>query len=238
MKDLDLEGRHVVVTGGAGALGHAVVKRLLALGAVCHVPCVDRAELERFDLADRLRVEATAPVDLGDPRQVNAYYEALDELWASIHCAGGFSMADISAIEDDDFRRMMRLNAETAFWCCRAAVRAMRATDPAAGGRIVNVAARVALEPREGAGKTAYAMSKAAVAALTQGLAEELADDAVWINAVAPSILDTPANRDAMPDADHTRWPTTAEVAETIVFLASPLNRSTRGGVLPVYGKS
>jgi NAD(P)-dependent dehydrogenase (short-subunit alcohol dehydrogenase family) len=119
--------------------------------------------------------------------------------------------------------------------CCRAAVTAMAG---GAGGRIVNVAARPALEWRSGAGMVAYTASKAAVAALTVALAEEVAKDGILVNAVAPSIMDTDANRQAMPKADYALWPKVEEVAATIVFLASPGNRVTRGGIVPVYGKS
>jgi NAD(P)-dependent dehydrogenase (short-subunit alcohol dehydrogenase family) len=83
-----------------------------------------------------------------------------------------------------------------------------------------------------------YTASKSAVAALTQSLAQELTEEEIWVNAVAPSILDTPANRAAMPDADHSRWVAPAALAEIIVFLASPANRVTRGAVIPVYGGS
>jgi NAD(P)-dependent dehydrogenase (short-subunit alcohol dehydrogenase family) len=106
------------------------------------------------------------------------------------------------------------------------------------GGRIVNVAARPALEPRTGAGMTAYAASKSAVAALTAALAEEVVKDGILVNAVAPSTMDTPANRKAMPKADFAAWPKVDEVAATICFLASPQNMVTRGGVVPVYGRS
>ena len=126
------------------------------------------------------------------------------------------------------------INLVTAFLCCRAAVTAMTRTG--AGGRIVNVAARPALEWRTGAGMAAYAASKAAVAALTVALAEEVAKAGILVNAVAPSIMDTPANRAAMPKADHAAWPKVEEVAATILFLASPDNKVTRGGVVPVYG--
>jgi NAD(P)-dependent dehydrogenase (short-subunit alcohol dehydrogenase family) len=124
----------------------------------------------------------------------------------------------------------------SCFLCCRAAVKAIARTGR--GGRIVNVAARPALEWRTGAGMTAYAASKAAVAALTAALAEEVAKNGILVNAVAPSIMDTPANRKAMPKADHSAWPKVDEVAATIAFLASPDNAVTRGGVIPVYGQS
>jgi NAD(P)-dependent dehydrogenase (short-subunit alcohol dehydrogenase family) len=107
-----------------------------------------------------------------------------------------------------------------------------------AGGRIVNVSARAGLEWRSGAGMTAYTVSKAGVAAFTAALAEEVAKDGILVNAVAPSIMDTQANRSAMPKADTALWPKVEEVAATVVFLASPDNRVTRGGIVPVYGKS
>ena len=106
------------------------------------------------------------------------------------------------------------------------------------GGRIVNVAARPALEPRLGAGMTAYTIAKSGVAALTIALAEEVAKQGILVNAVAPSIMDTPANRAAMPKADFDKWPKVEDVAATILFLASPGNTVTRGAIVPVYGKS
>src|SRR5262249_1942745 len=103
---------------------------------------------------------------------------------------------------------------------------------------IVNVAARPALEWRSGAGMAAYAASKAAVAAMTAALAEEGAKQNILVNAGVPSIMDTPANRKAMPKADHDAWPQGDEVAATILFLASPDNKVTRGALVPVYGRS
>ena len=226
---------HVVVTGGTGALGTAVVGRLLAAGATCHVPSIAEEELGVFPHSGHERVRVVHPVDLAREDDVVAFYEAIPELWASIQVAGGFAMAPFAETRLEDYERLMAMNATTAFLCCREAVRRIR-QGAAEGGRLVNVAARPALEPRSGAAMVAYTMSKSAVAALTVSLAEELAAEGIWANAVAPSILDTPANRSAMPDARHDRWPGLDEVAATIVFLASPENRSSRGGVVPVYG--
>ena len=106
------------------------------------------------------------------------------------------------------------------------------------GGRIVNVAARHALEWRGGAGLAAYTASKAAVAALTVALSEEVVKEGILVNAVAPSIMDTPPNRATMPKADYKAWPKVEEVAPTILFLASPENKVTRGAVVAVYGRS
>ncbi len=227
---------HIVVTGGTGALGSAVVGRLLDHGAICHIPCFDSAELDNFPYAQHERVRVTQDVDLSNEDQVTTFYNALPRLWASVHCAGGFSMAEIAETRFKDFRHLLAINAETCFLCCREAVRAIRRSDT--GGRIVNVAARPASEPRQGGSMVAYTASKAAVAAMTIALSEELADEGIWVNAVAPSIIDTPANRAAMPDADHGSWPSVEALAATMVFLASPENRATRGGIVPVYGRS
>ena len=230
------QDHHVVVTGGSGALGAAVVARLLDHGAVVHIPVFEEKELDNFPYRHHERVRITCPVDLTCEDQVVGLYAALPRLWASIHCAGGFDMGEISDTSLDTYRRLMAMNADSCFLCCREAVRAIRRSDT--GGRIVNVAARPALEPRSGASMVAYTASKAAVAAITLSLSEEVADEGIWVNAVAPSIIDTPANRQAMPDADHGRWPSVEALAASLVFLASPENRATRSAVLPVYGRS
>jgi NAD(P)-dependent dehydrogenase (short-subunit alcohol dehydrogenase family) len=240
---VDFAGANVVVTGGTGALGRAVVAALRKAGAVCHIPNFDAAEVASFEFVGDPAVHIARGIDLGDEAAVEGFYRALPPLWASIHLAGGFAMAPVAEVSAANFTAQFRLNALSAFLCSRAAVAALRARptpgpQAAKGGRIVNVAARPALEPRLGAGMVAYTASKAAVAALTQALAQELADEEIWVNAVAPSIIDTPANRLAMPDADHARWVAPAALAEIIAFLASPDNRAMRGAVVPVYGKS
>lgn len=233
---VEFDDLHAVVTGGTGALGTAVVKRLLDAGAHCHVPCLAERELARFPYADHERVRVVHPVELTDEDAVAGFYAGVPRLWASIQIAGGFAMAPFADTGLDAYEKQMAMNAKTCFLCCRAAVRRMQ--EGGGGGRLVNVAARPALEPRGGGGMVAYTMSKAAVAALTVSLGEELAAEGIWVNAVAPSILDTPANRQAMPGADHDRWPKVDDVAASIVFLASPANRTTRSAVVPVYGAS
>lgn len=233
---MDLDGRPIVVTGGTGALGTAVVGRLLDAGAACHVPFVEQREADAFAHAGRAGVRLEGPVDLTCEGDVEAFYRGIDGLWGSIHLAGGFAMSDLAETSRADFMAQIEMNALTCFLCCREAVKAMRrGTD---GGRIVNVAARPALEPRTGAGMAAYAASKAAVVALTEALGQELAPDGICVNAIAPSIIDTPANRAAMPDADHAAWPSPGDIAETVAFLASLASAVTRGSVVTVYGKS
>jgi NAD(P)-dependent dehydrogenase (short-subunit alcohol dehydrogenase family) len=239
---VDFAGSHVVVTGGTGALGRAVVDALRATNAVCHVPNLMAAELDDFPFAADAGVHIVRGVDVADEAAVKRFYDALPPLWASIHLAGGFAMAPIGEISAADFTAQFHMNALSCFLCSAAAVAAFRARrapgGSAPGGRIVNVSARPALEPRLGAGMTAYTASKSAVAALTQALAQELTEEQIWVNAVAPSIIDTPANRAAMPEAEHARWVSPADLAVIITFLASPDNRVTRGAVIPVYGAS
>jgi NAD(P)-dependent dehydrogenase (short-subunit alcohol dehydrogenase family) len=186
--------------------------------------------------AQRPQVTLHPVADLSDETAVAQLYESVPELWASIHLAGGFAAAPVGGTDKATLMGQLDTNFVSCFLCCRAAVKAIARTGR--GGRIVNVAARPALEWRTGAGMTAYAASKAAVAALTAALAEEVAKNGILVNAVAPSIMDTPANRKAMPKADHSAWPKVDEVAATIAFLASPDNAVTRGGVIPVYGQS
>jgi NAD(P)-dependent dehydrogenase (short-subunit alcohol dehydrogenase family) len=214
-----------------------VVTALIEGGAVCHVPCLDAAEAQRFRLREHKQVVLTITGSLADERPIRLLYQGIAPLWASIHLAGGFAAARLADTGVATLQQQIEMNLVSCLLCCRAAVNAMTA-NAAGGGRIVNVAARAALEWRTGAGMAAYTASKAAVAALTVALAEEVAKDGILVNAVAPSIMDTPANRAAMPKADYSLWPKVEEVAATILFLASPENRVTRGAVVPVYGKS
>jgi NAD(P)-dependent dehydrogenase (short-subunit alcohol dehydrogenase family) len=227
--------RHVLVTGGTGALGSAVVGALIDAGAVCHVPWLNKTEADRFPYRDHPQAKLIAEVQLADEAAVDRMFAAVPSLWASIHLAGGFASTPVAKTGKSELMQQIDMNLVACFLCCRAAVNAIGRAGQ--GGRIVNVAARPALEPRTGAGAAAYTASKAAVAALTVALAEEVAKNGVLVNAVAPSILDTPANRAAMPKANHADWPKVEEVAATILFLASPENRVTRGAIVPVYGR-
>lgn len=231
---MDYRDKHVVVTGGTGALGSAVVSALLEAGARCHVPYLHDAEAERFPHRRHERVTLVAGANLADEAAVARLYGGIAPLWASIHIAGGFAMAALAETDKAALLAQLEMNLVSCFLCCRAAVRAMKGT----GGRIVNVASRPALEPRLGAGMTAYTVAKAGVAALTEALAQEVVGDDILVNAVAPSIMDTAINRKDMPKANFALWPKVEEVAATILFLAAPENRVTRGAVVPVYGKS
>jgi len=229
---LDFSGREAVVTGGTGALGSAVVGRLIAAGAMVHVPVYAVEELEGFPYRGHDAVKLHEGLDLSTEAGAARLFGATSSLYASIQIAGGFAMGPIASTGLDVWEHLMRMNATTCFLSCREAVKAMGGRE----GRIVNVAARPVLVPT--ALMTAYAASKAAVAALTLSLAEELSESSIWVNAIVPSIIDTEANRAAMPTADYATWPKPQEIAETVAFLASPQNTATRGALVPVYGRS
>lgn len=208
------EGRHVAVTGGRGALGSGVVAVLEARGATLHV--------------------APPEVRLDDEARTQQWYASLPPLWASVHLVGGFAMKPFADTTPADLEAQWRINTLTCFLACREALRAIRRGG--AGGRIVNVASRPAVSPV--AGMAAYAASKAAVASLTQTLAAEVVKEDILVNAILPSIIDTPQNRAAMPKADHSSWPTPAQLGESIAFLASPANALTTGALVPCYGRA
>ena len=175
---MDYRNRQVVVTGGTGALGTAVVGALIKAGATCHVPYLIDQEAARFPFRDHAQVKLVADMDLAEESAVARLFEGVPALWASIHLVGGFAMAPIGKTSKADLMKQVDMNFVTAFLCCRAAVNAMTRTG--AGGRIVNVATRPALEWRAGAGMVAYVASKAAVAALTVALAEEVVRRTSW----------------------------------------------------------
>ncbi|MEC8023521.1 MAG: SDR family oxidoreductase [Myxococcota bacterium] len=226
---MQFEGRCIVVTGGGGGLGQSVVRWLAARGAEVTVP----EYTDRSDLFDDLNNVTVVPgLDLTDEDVVTRFYGAQSTLWASVHLAGGFAMSPVLNTSLADFEHQIRMNLVTAFLCSREAVRSM-----SDGGRIVNVTARPAVETAV-PGMLAYTTSKGAVAAMTRALAAECLSKGILVNAIAPSIIDTPANRAGMPSADFGTWPKPEELAQAIGFLISPENRLTNGAIVPVYGQA
>lgn len=208
---VSLSDLHVVLTGAGGGLGPAVHEALKAAGAVVHAP--SRKEL-----------------DLTDEAAVKRYYAGLPGLWASIHVAGGFSMASLEDTGLADFQAQWTVNTVTAFLCCREAARKLKAGGK--GGRIVNVGSQAA--QRHPGGKIAYVTAKNAVAGMTQAMAAEVHGAGILVNAVLPETIDTPANRAAMPGADYSKWTSPVLIAKTIAWLASPENTTVNGSLVPV----
>src|SRR3954468_16260126 len=175
---MPFSNKHIIVTGGTGALGTAVVGALVQNGAQCIVPYVHEHEAQGFPHRGHANVQLIAVRDLADEADVALVYAAAQApLWGSIHIAGGFAMGKVADTDKAALTAQLETNLVSCFLCCRAAVRAMNG-----GGRIVNVAARPALEWRSGAGMAAYTVAKAGVAALTVVLAEEVAKNGILVN--------------------------------------------------------
>lgn len=209
----------IIVAGGFGILGQAVVSRLAEAGE--SVAVIDMA-----DAPARFEHIAVSGVDLADESAVSAAYadvvEPLGGLDGVVNVAGGFVWETLADGSLDTWDRMYRMNVRTAATSCRAALGHL-----AKGGAIVNVGAAAAARAEAGMGS--YAASKAGVAALTQALAAEVADRGIRVNAVLPTILDTPNNRKDMPDADFATWVSPAAAADAIAFLLSDAARSISG---------
>jgi NAD(P)-dependent dehydrogenase (short-subunit alcohol dehydrogenase family) len=214
--------RIVLITGGTGALGTAVVRRFLDDGAEVHVSWV--VEKEQDDLrvflgseGGRVRLHRA---DVSDPPAVERLMNDVTGAGGALHVlanlVGGFAYASLDQTDPATWQKMLAMNATSAFLCCKYAVPRMRA---AGWGRIVNVAAQPALG-RGAANMSAYAAAKSAVLNLTYSLSQELVRDRITVNAIVPSTIDTPANRAAMPDADHSAWLAPADIAAVIAFLA------------------
>jgi NAD(P)-dependent dehydrogenase (short-subunit alcohol dehydrogenase family) len=233
------DSKIALVTGGAGHLGRHVVLRLLAEGIVVHVPTF--RELEGQHLRDFVGEEGAEDlhmhpgIDLTDPRGVDRLVRSMGEVSDRgpdilLNLAGGFAADSLEETRFETWDRMWGINATTAFLCARLVFPSMRATG---WGRIVNVSALPALD-RGKEGLSAYAAAKAAVLSLTHTLSKEGVGDGITVNAVLPSILDTPENREAMPDADTSTWLPPEEVAGVIAFLVSDAARVVNGAAIPL----
>jgi NAD(P)-dependent dehydrogenase (short-subunit alcohol dehydrogenase family) len=234
---MSIEGKTVVVTGGFGALGSAVAESAIRRGA--SIAALDYAPAAPTGLAERLGPKAlvVGGFDLSLPHsaqramaEVSARFGRIDAL---LNIAGGFRWEKVAdAANAESWDRMFAINLKTALNASHAALPYLLASG---AGRIVNVGAQSAVHAAEGMGP--YAASKAAVHRLTESLADELKLKNVTVNAVMPSIIDTPANRSDMPNADFGRWVSPADLAAVILFLASDEARAVTGALIPVTGR-
>jgi NAD(P)-dependent dehydrogenase (short-subunit alcohol dehydrogenase family) len=232
-----LEGT-VLVTGGTGALGEAVVAELLSTGARVVSTWIVPEERDRIaaELADHELlelVEADLLADGGADAAVEVA-TARPPLAALVNLVGGYAGGGrCHECPPDELERMLDLNLVTAFRATRAALPAMLEQR---GGSIVCVGTKAALEPFAGA--SGYIVSKAGLLALVRALAVEYRDDGIRTNAVLPSVIDTPANREQMPNADHSKWVPPVQIARVIRFLCSADSAPTSGAAIPVYGRA
>jgi NAD(P)-dependent dehydrogenase (short-subunit alcohol dehydrogenase family) len=224
-----LQGRVVVVTGGLGILGAALVSALRAAGARPVV--VDFAEAGSNGDADLV----VGGVDLAEDGAAERAFATIAARYGSIdglvNVAGGFRWQTVAGGDLATWDLLYRMNVRSAVATSRAALAHLKDH----GGRIVNIGAMGALKAATGMG--AYAASKAGVMRFTEALAEELKDRGITVNAVLPSIIDTPQNRKDMPDADASRWVTPQALADVIVFLLGPQAQAITGALLPVPGR-
>ncbi len=235
MKNSDLEGKIAIVTGGKGGLGSAIVQRLAGEGM--HVASFDRTPgaIPGLDADSRANV-VSIQVDVANEASVATAFDRVESKMGKpsvlVNAVGGFLPSKpLSEISLDEWNRMFDMNLTCTFLCSREAIRRMSGTS---FGRIINVSAMVGIHPMPG--RIPYAISKAGVTMLTDLLAQELRKTSITVNAVAPSILDTEANRQSMPDADHDTWVRPSDIADMVVWLCSEAARPFSGTTFKAFG--
>jgi NAD(P)-dependent dehydrogenase (short-subunit alcohol dehydrogenase family) len=225
-----------IVTGGTGGLGSAVVTRLLDDGWRVVVPWIMEQELERVERRPGLEL---IQADLTDESSVDDVVSAAvasdgAPLGGLVNLVGGFAVGGrVHETPIEEFEKQFRLNLRPTYLVTQAALKEMIDNG---GGAIVCVGTRAALQPFKGA--AGYISSKAAVIAFAQAVAVEYKDNGIRCNVILPSVIDTPANRAAMPNADHDRWVKPPEIASVISHLLSPEAAVTSGAAIPVYGRA
>jgi NAD(P)-dependent dehydrogenase (short-subunit alcohol dehydrogenase family) len=220
----------VLVAGGTGALGAAVVRDLVSADYTVVATWVVPGERERLESLPVELVEA----DLFDLAAAGSAVSAVDDLEGVVDLVGGFASGPrVHETDPDEFARLITLNLTPAFMLARAAMPRMMERG---GGAFVGVSARPALRPFAGA--AAYITGKAAVLAFVQALDAEYRDDGIRCNAILPSVIDTPANRESQPDADWSKWVRPEEIAKVVRFLVSEDSKPTSGAAIPVYGRA
>ncbi|QJP09463.1 SDR family NAD(P)-dependent oxidoreductase [Pseudomonas multiresinivorans] len=231
---LSLSQRVIAITGAFGNLGAALAIQAAEAGAL--LVLIDRAEAPPADFHTPDGALLLTGIDLASLADAQAAARQIDErlgrLDALVNVAGGFAWQTLAEGDVECWDRLYTLNLRTALCACQALLPLIRQS---AAGRIVNLGAGAA--SRAGFGMGAYTASKAGVLRLTESLAEELKDQGVTVNAVLPSIIDTPQNRAAMPEADFGRWVTAEQLAGVILFLLGDAAAAITGAGIPVSGR-
>jgi NAD(P)-dependent dehydrogenase (short-subunit alcohol dehydrogenase family) len=223
-----MNGRSIIVTGGFGALGRVVAAAFSAQGD--RVARIDLAPFSPDSIANGIDLPG---VDLTNAEAVELAVDIVKEKLGGVdvlvNIAGGFTWETLNGGSIESWEKMFTMNVKSNATVTKAALPALKAS---AAGRIINIGAGAAVHAASGMG--AYAASKAGVHRLTEALAAELANSSVTVNAILPSIIDTPTNRADMPDADTSKWVQPQAIADVILFLASPAARSVSGALLPI----
>jgi NAD(P)-dependent dehydrogenase (short-subunit alcohol dehydrogenase family) len=228
--------RSALITGGTGGLGAAVTQAFLDGGWRVVVPVFAERERDRLPAHERLVLQ---PADLTDAESTTAIAQlaAADPeapLGAVVNLVGGYAAGGrVHETPVEDYEAQLRLNLRPTYLVCHAAIGHLQA---AGGGAIVCVSSRAALKPFAGA--AGYIVAKAAVLAFVDVLAAEYRDDNIRANAILPSVIDTPANRASMSDADWTRWVAPAQIASVVRLLCEDGAGVTSGAHVPVYGRA
>jgi NAD(P)-dependent dehydrogenase (short-subunit alcohol dehydrogenase family) len=222
-----------LVAGGSGALGSSVCKVLLEKGYEVHATATSGdTDINATPGFEDVRVHVA---DLTDEMEAERLFKEVGApLHALVSTVGGYRGGALAEVTQADIRHLVDLNLTTTLVILKSAYPYLRQTPGGAG--VVLTAARGAVDG--GPGSALYAATKAAVANLASSAAQEWLEEDISVNAILPSTMDTEANRDAMPNADHSRWPSTAQVAEVAAFLVSAAARIVSGGAIPVYGKA
>jgi NAD(P)-dependent dehydrogenase (short-subunit alcohol dehydrogenase family) len=225
--------RGVLVAGGTGALGAGVLRALLDGGYPVTTTWLVERERDRVQ-ADFGDAVTLVEADLMEPAGAEAAVEATPDIGAVVNLVGGYSAGPMAhETELDAYEQQLRLNLRPGFNLVRAAFPKLLAT---AGGAYVGVSARPALKPFPGS--AAYSTAKAAVLAFVRALDADYAKDGIRSNAILPSVIDTPANRAATPDADFSKWVQPEDIGRVVRFLVSDDSRPTSGAAVPVYGRA
>ncbi len=230
--------RNILITGGTGALGTAVVEKFLKNGDTVLVTDIREASdnfLNSFsDYKTKLK---TYKVNVVNEQELKDFSTQVKESFGGINIlvniVGGFSMSKIAETNETELDKMLSMNLKSAFFTSKTFISQITEKE---NGRIINIAARAGLHGVGGMGP--YCISKAGVISLTETLSEELKETSTTVNAILPSTIDTEPNRKSMPGADFSRWVSPMDIANVIFFLASKEARAISGASIPVYYKA
>lgn len=237
---MENKNRNILITGGTGILGSAVTKTFMTQGDNVAVTYLFDSEVDRFkeyhpELYENVTFLYANVTEQDDVQKtIDTFLSKFNQLDILVNIVGGFiGGIPTTELEEDRWDFMMNLNLKSVFLCSKAVIPHMTEYG---SGKIVNVSARAGLKGE--AGMSAYCVSKGGVRTLTESLAAEVMDSGINVNCIMPSIMDTPMNREAMPDEDYSRWVKTDEVASIISFLVSDAARIINGAAIPVYGRA